>query len=110
LLFWLSLMPFATAWMAQNHFATLPVAIYGVDLLAAGIAYYVLARAIISADGPSSPLAAAIGTDRKGVVSVVCYAVAIPLALVSRWLSLALYAAVAIIWLIPDRRLEPAPS
>jgi uncharacterized membrane protein len=107
LLFWLSLMPFATAWMAQNHFAALPVAVYGCDLLLSGVAYYVLERAIIVAKGPESILAAAVGRDVKGLVSMVLYAVAIPLTIVSRWISMGIYVVVAILWLVPDRRLTP---
>lgn len=106
LLFWLSLMPFATAWMGENHFAAIPVALYGIDLLMCAIAYFILARALIAADGANSMLAAAIGNDWKGKIPLAAYAAGIVLAFVSPYLSLALYAGVAIIWLIPDRRME----
>jgi len=105
LLFWLSLLPIATAWMSRNHFASLPVAIYGCVLLCAGISYYVLERAIIAASPNGSRLAAAVGRDAKGVASMVIYAVAIAVCVVSRWAAFALYVAVAIMWLVPDRRL-----
>ena len=106
LLFWLSLFPFSTAWMSENHFARLPTAVYGVVLLAAAIAYYVLQTVIVAGQGPESTLAIAIGKDRKGKASPVIYAVAIPLAFVSRWIAVALYVVVAVLWLIPDRRVE----
>ena len=106
LLFWLSLFPFVTGWMGENHFASLPSALYGVVLMMAGTAYWILARAIICAEGNSSLLAKAIGKDRKGKLSVVIYAAAIPLAFVSQWLAQVLYVAVALIWLVPDRRIE----
>jgi uncharacterized membrane protein len=106
LLFWLSLVPFATAWMGENHAAAWPVALYGVSLLMPAIAYYILTRALIALHGRDSVLAAAIGRDFKGVVSVVIYAVAIPLAFVSTWSAQAGYVLVAIIWLVPDRRIE----
>jgi len=106
LLFWLSLMPFATAWMGENNFAAIPVALYGIDLLMCAIAYFILARALIAADGANSMLAAAIGNDWKGKIPLAAYAAGIVLAFVSPYLSLALYAGVAIIWLIPDRRME----
>ena len=106
LLFWLSLMPFATAWMGENHFAAIPVALYGIDLLMCAIAYFILARALIAADGANSMLAAAIGNDWKGKIPLATYTAGIVLAFVSPYLSLALYAGVAIIWLIPDRRME----
>ena len=106
LLFWLSLMPFATAWMGENHFAAIPVALYGIDLLMCAIAYFILARALIAADGANSMLAAAIGNDWKGKIPLAAYTAGIVLAFVSPYLSLALYAGVAIIWLIPDRRME----
>lgn len=105
LLFWLSLIPFTTAWMGENHFATWPVALYGIDLLLSGIAYYILVRALLAARG-NKLLANALGSDFKGKVSIVIYVVAIPLAFVSPLISLALYIFVAIIWLIPDRRIE----
>jgi TMEM175 potassium channel family protein len=106
LLFWLSLMPFVTGWMGENHFAALPTALYGVVLLFAGIAYYVLEQAIIRSQGPDSRLKAAVGSDSKGQISVVIYFVAIPLAFVHQLLSDALYVSVALMWLIPDRRIE----
>jgi uncharacterized membrane protein len=106
LLFWLSLIPFATAWMGENHFAPLPVSTYGVVLLMAGVAYYILTRALVSLHGRESSLAAAIGRDAKGRMSVFMYATAIPLSFVNRWAALGVYVAVAIVWLIPDRRIE----
>lgn len=106
LLFWLSLFPFGTAWMGENHFASLPVAFYGVILLLAAIAYYILARTLVAYHGQESALATALGRDDKGKVSVAMYAVAIPLAFVQPWLACALYVLVAVIWLIPDRRIE----
>ena len=106
LLFWLSLVPFFTAWMGENHFATVPTAAYGVVLLMAGIAYWLLQGALIRHDGNHSLLAVAVGTDFKGKLSPLLYLVAIPLAFVSRWLAGALYVVVALMWLIPDRRIE----
>ena len=106
LLFWLSLVPFATGWMGENKFQPLPTAVYGGVLLAAGLAYTILQGAIVAAEGPASKLAAAVGRDRKGKVSVLLYALAIPLAFVHCWISLALYVAVALLWLVPDRRIE----
>jgi uncharacterized membrane protein len=106
LLFWLSLVPFVTGWMGENHFAPLPAAVYGAVMLAAAIAYYILARTIIAAEGPSSKLAAAIGKDVKGRLSPLFYAAAIPLAFVNHWISLGLYVFVALIWLVPDSRIE----
>jgi uncharacterized membrane protein len=106
LLFWLSLVPFTTGWMGENHFSPLPTAIYGIVLLCAAVAYYILQTTIIRAQGPGSKLARAIGPDRKGKLSPVFYAVAIPLAFVHQLLADALYIAVALIWLIPDRRIE----
>ena len=106
LLFWLSLVPFVTAWMGENHFAHVPVAIYGVVLLAASIAYYILTRALIALHGRTSTLATAVGKDFKGQLSTAIYAVGIPLALVRWWLGFALYVLVAIMWLVPDRRIE----
>jgi uncharacterized membrane protein len=108
LLFWLSLIPFVTGWMGENHFAALPVALYGVVLLFAAIAYFILARVLISYHGGDSTLAKALGKDFKGKVSVALYAAAIPLAFVSWWLACALYVMVAVMWLIPDRRIENA--
>ena len=106
LLFWLSLIPFCTEWIGGNHFAPWPVAIYGVVLLMAGVAYYILVRALICLHGPSSTLGLLIGKDRKGILSVVLYAIAIPLAFVQPWIAAALYIGVAVIWLVPDRRIE----
>jgi len=106
LLFWLSLVPFTTGWMGENHFASLPTAAYGVVLLMAAIAYTILQRTIIAGHGPSSRLFAAIGSDVKGKLSVALYAAAIALAFVNQWLSDALYVTVALIWLVPDRRIE----
>jgi uncharacterized membrane protein len=106
LLFWLSLVPFATGWMGENHFESLPVACYGVVLLLASIAYFILMRTIIAAEGPGSKLAAAVGGDRKGKISTALYVVAIPLSFVKFWLGLAIYVLVALIWLVPDRRIE----
>ncbi|KGF71428.1 hypothetical protein DO97_19765 [Neosynechococcus sphagnicola sy1] len=106
LLFWLSLFPFATAWMGENHFASLPVALYGVVLLLAAIAYFILTRTLILHHGKGSTLANALGRDFKGKVSVLIYAVAIPLAFAKSWLACALYVLVAVMWLIPDSRIE----
>lgn len=106
LLFWLSLVPFATGWMGESNFTTLPVAFYGTVLLLAAIAYFILTRTLIDHHGQDSPLATAIGRDFKGKISVLCYVVAILLAFVNSQLSCLLYVLVAIIWLIPDRRLE----
>jgi uncharacterized membrane protein len=105
LLFWLSLTPFVTAWMGENHAAPVPVAIYGVDLLLAAIAYYILVRAIIRAEGPHSRVAAAVGSDFKGKISAVLYAVAVPAAFVERWAAIGVYVLVAMMWLVPDRRM-----
>jgi uncharacterized membrane protein len=106
LLFWLSLIPFVTGWMGENHFDTVPVALYGAVLLMAGVAYYILAQALIALHGSNSALAAAVGRDRKGILSVVIYAVAIPLAFVNSWIAFALYVLVATLWVLPDRRIE----
>jgi uncharacterized membrane protein len=106
LLFWLSLFPFTTAWMGENHFAPAPTALYGVVLFMAAIAYTILQQQIIAAEGPASPLARAIGHDWKGKLSPVLYLVAMAVAFVATWLALALYAAVALMWLVPDRRIE----
>jgi len=105
LLFWLSLTPFVTRWMGE-HFAPLPVAIYGIVLLAAAIAYTILQTVIISHQGPHSKLARAVRGDVKGKISMALYLAAIPLAFVSRWISAAIYVGVALIWLVPDRRIE----
>jgi len=106
LLFWLSLLPFTTGWMGQNHLAATPTAVYGFVLLMAAIAYYLLVRAIIAEQGADSLLAAAIGRDLKGKVSVLCYSVAACLAFVSPWIANAIYLSVALMWLVPDRRIE----
>ena len=106
LLFWLSLIPFVTGWMGENHFATWPTALYGVVLLLSGIAYFILAQVLIAVNGRDSALAKAIGHDVKGRVSIMIYLAAIPLAFVAGWLALALYVFVAIMWLVPDRRIE----
>jgi uncharacterized membrane protein len=106
LLFWLSLVPFTTGWMGENHFAPLPTAAYGVVLLMAAIAYWILVRVIIAAQGPHSRLAAAIGRDIKGNVSALMYAIAIPLAFVHQAIAEAIYVGVAATWLVPDRRIE----
>jgi uncharacterized membrane protein len=105
LLFWLSLVPFVTGWMGQNHYEPVPVAIYGVDLLLASIAYYILVRTIIHAEGLHSKLAAAVGRDLKGKISTLLYVAAIPLAFVRAWLALGIYVLVALVWFVPDRRM-----
>ena len=106
LLFWLSLTPLVTNWMGETHFATWPVAVYGIVLLLAGIAYYLLAHALAAHHGATSTLAVALGSDFKGRISIVIYAVAIAVAFVAPTISCALYAVVAMMWLIPDRRFE----
>lgn len=106
LLFWLSLIPFTTGWMGENHFATLPAAAYGVVLLMAAIAYWILQRQIIASQGEDSILKRAVGNDWKGKLSPLLYAAAIVLAFVSSWLAVAIYVLVAVIWVIPDRRIE----
>jgi uncharacterized membrane protein len=106
LLFWLSLVPFVTGWMGENHFAALPTAIYGCVLLGAAIAYTILQTTILRAQRPDSRLATAVGRDAKGKLSLVMYLAAIPLSFVERWLADALYVGVALVWLIPDRRIE----
>jgi uncharacterized membrane protein len=106
LLFWLSLLPFATAWMAENHFATWPVVIYGIVLFGAGTAYFILSRTLIHLHGRTSVIATAVGKDFKGIISVVIYVIAIPLAFLQPWLAFGLYVLVIVIWLIPDRRIE----
>ena len=106
LLFWLSLVPFATGWMGENHFAAWPAALYGVVLLLAGIAYFILARVLIAVNGRDSALARAIGRDVKGRISIFLYLVAVPLAFLSGWIALAIYQGVAVMWLVPDRRIE----
>jgi uncharacterized membrane protein len=106
LLFWLSLIPFATAWMSENHFPVIPVAVYGIVLLAASLAYYALQRALLHVEGDRSLLAAAIGTDVKGKASLLMYCLGIGLSFADRWLGVAVYVAVALMWFIPDRRVE----
>jgi uncharacterized membrane protein len=107
LLFWLSLIPFATGWMGENDFAKAPTALYGVVLLLAAIAYYILQRRIVAEHGRDGALAQALGTDLKGKLSPAAYAIAIGLSFVNRWVALAIYVGVALVWLIPDRRLAP---
>ena len=106
LLFWLSILPFATAWMGENHFETLPIAFYGAVLLMCAIAFKILILVLVKQDGGDSPLALALGRDYKGSLSVIIYAIAIPLSFVNRWLAMGMYVAVAILWLIPDSRIE----
>ncbi len=106
LLFWLSLFPFVTGWMGENHFTAAPTALYGAVMLLAAIAYYILQSVIIAEQGCDSKLAAAIGRDVKGKLSPVLYAVAIAVALYRPWISCALYVLVALMWLVPDRRIE----
>jgi len=108
LLFWLSVVPFVTSWMGQHYGSAWPVALYGAVLMMAGTAYYILTLALIALHGRDSAIAKALGSDFKGKVSVVIYLVAIGLAFVETWLSLILYAAVAMIWIVPDRRIERA--
>lgn len=106
LLFWLSLIPFVTGWMGENHFAPLPTALYGVVLLMAAIAYFILQRIIVRAHGADSVLKRALGRDWKGKISPLLYGAAIVLAFFSQWLAGAIYAGVALMWLVPDRRIE----
>ncbi|MGH2759629.1 MAG: TMEM175 family protein [Actinomycetota bacterium] len=106
LLFWLSLTPFVTGWMGENEFASVPTAAYGVVMLAAAIAYYILQTMILSTHDPDSRLRAALGRNVKGKISPACYAAAIPLAFVNRWVAVGLYVFVALMWLVPDRRIE----
>jgi uncharacterized membrane protein len=108
LLFWLSLFPFATGWAGENHLASLPTAVYGIVLFMAAIAYYLLQCAIIRQQGPQSLLATALGKDWKGKVSPVLYAAAIGLSFVSSWIATGIYVFVAMLWLVPDRRIERA--
>jgi uncharacterized membrane protein len=108
LLFWLSLIPFATAWMGENHFLAVPVAVYGIVMLCSAIAYFILCRALIAHHGKDSTLAIAIGRDVKGKVSLGIYTGAIVLSAINSWLAFGLYVVVAIIWLLPDRRIERA--
>lgn len=106
LLFWLSLVPFTTGWMGENHFAGLPTALYGIDLLMAAIAYFILQQIIIASQGKDSILKKAIGKDLKGKASPILYIIAIVFAFWLQWISLGLYVFVALIWLIPDKRIE----
>ncbi len=106
LLFWLSLIPFVAGWMGENHFASLPVALYGVVLLMCGVAYAILVQVLLAHHDKDSALARAIGTDRKGKLPVVLYVLAIGLSFVNAWFGCAIYAVVAIVWLVPDRRIE----
>ena len=106
LLFWLSLFPFVTGWMGENHFSRFPTALYGVVLLMAAIAYWILQKALIASEGRNSLLARAIGGDFKGNLSVLIYAAAIPLAFYNQWIAQICYVSVALIWLVPDKRIE----
>jgi uncharacterized membrane protein len=106
LLFWLSLVPFVTGWMGENHFAKWPVASYGFVLLMSAIAYYILARALVRCHGSNSALAAALGSDFKGKISIVLYVAAIAGSFWNRWIALGIYGLVSLMWLIPDRRFE----
>lgn len=105
-MFWLSLIPFVTSWIDESHFASWPVAAYGTVLLLAGCAYWILTRALVAHHGKDSALARAVGRDRKGVISVILYAIGVPLAFLEPRLSCAIYVLVALIWLVPDRRIE----
>ena len=106
LLFWLSLVPFTAGWMGENYFAQLPVALYGLVLLMAGVGYFILTRTLIARHGGDSQLATAVGEDFKGKLSLALYSVAVPLAFVNRWVALAIYVVVAVMWLVPDPRIE----
>jgi uncharacterized membrane protein len=106
LLFWLSLLPFVTGWMGENNFGSIPTALYGFVLMMAGTAYWLLAHCLVAVEGDESLLKKAMGKDRKGILSVVLYAVAIPMAFFNRWVSQSIYVLVALIWLVPDRRIE----
>src|SRR5258708_17251111 len=106
LLFWLSLVPFVTGWMGENHFAPVPTAVYGAVLLISGVAYLILQNTIIAHQGPNSRLAEAVGHDPKGTISAFLYAIATPLPFVRECISYALYVTVALIWLVPDKRIE----
>lgn len=106
LLFWLSLIPFVTAWMGENHFTSVPVALYGVVMLTSAIAYTILTVSLVSHHGKDSPLAIALGKDIKGKLSLLIYTMAIPMAFANSWLACAMYMIVSCIWLIPDRRIE----
>ena len=106
LLFWLSLFPFGTEWMGENNFSRWPVILYGVILLLAAIAYFMLAKSLVSLHGKESVISAALGRDFKGKFSVAIYLAAIPASFLNRWIGLALYVLVAVMWLVPDRRVE----
>jgi uncharacterized membrane protein len=106
LLFWLSLIPFATGWMGQNHYAPLPVALYGAMLFLSAVAYMILERALISRHPANSALARAVGKDKKGMLSALLYLLGIPLAYFNTWAALAVYVLVAALWFLPDRRIE----
>jgi uncharacterized membrane protein len=106
LLFWLSLIPFTTAWMGENHFAPIPTAVYGAVLLLAAVAYWILVTALVAANGAGSMLARAIGSDLKGRLSILIYALGIACAFLNQWIADALYVLVAVIWLVPDPRIE----
>ncbi len=106
LLFWLSLVPFVTGWMGQNHFEAVPTAAYGIVLICAGMAYYILAHLLLAEQGPDSRLARAFGRDRKGQVSIWLYAIGIGLSFVNHWIAYAVYVGVALMWLVPDQRIE----
>lgn len=106
LLFWLSLLPFSTGWMGENHFTALPTAVYGINLAACAVAYWILVHSITRADPDNSTLRFAIGRDYKGMLSVACYAIAVPLAFYNEWIAQCIYVAMALLWIIPDRRIE----
>ena len=106
LLFWLSLIPFATGWMGANHAAPVPTALYGIVLLMAAMAYQILQSLIVAHQGAGSKLKAAVGGDLKGKLSTVCYILAVPLAFVREWIAIAIYVFVALLWIVPDRRIE----
>ena len=106
LLFWLSMVPFVTGWMGENNFSTIPVAVYGVVLLLSGLSFFILVRALIAHHGADSVIAHVLGEDKKGMFASLIYAAAIPLAFVSAWIAVAMYVAVAIMYLVPDKRLE----
>ena len=106
LLFWLSLIPFVTNWVGESHFASVPVSVYGILMLLAGVAYKILQDIIVAHHGPHSKLAAAIGDDVKGKLSALLYALTIPAAFINRWIACAILVIVALMWLVPDRRIE----
>ena len=106
LLFWLSILPFSTGWMGENHFNALPTAIYGINLAACAVAYWLLVHTITSADEENNTLRFAIGRDYKGMLSVACYCLAVPLAFYHEWISQLIYLAMALVWVIPDSRIE----